>query len=392
MRAMMLTTMIKNTLKTIILAALLSQLAFAERTYRTRSSDNIDRIVRSLYSESHLPKSQIMVAILAKNPDAFKDGNINFLLRGKRLLLPDEDEITRISPDDARELLIQHNFFFREGVTGDELLLTPVYLEKKQKVDTRQLSSEKDQQTEKISRLEQERAALKQQLETLFEEKKERDQKLIELEASIQNSLSSARQTTGTTNQALGQSTQEPSSTNLLTAQGDKVAKESAHEETTTSTATDSAKTPLETSQNRAAPENSKVIASTVLNNQEAASSSVSQEVVISNKIKWLFLMVLLVLGWFLIRRWLAGRALREDNIDFSEQIKQAQSTNFLTEPAAQDDAVEVDYELKYAVALSYIEAGDLVAAQPLLDEILAHGNRYQQSKVQQILDSGRNQ
>jgi len=385
---MMLKTMIKNTLKIIILAAVLSQLAFADSTYRTRSSDNIDRIVRSLYSDSSLPKSQIMVAILAKNPEAFKDGNINFLLRDKRLILPDDDEIARISPDDARELLIQHNFFFREGVTGDELLLTPVFLEKKQKAESRQLSADKDQQTKKISRLEQERAALKQQLEALFAEKKERDQKLIELEASIQNSLSSSKNATSTTNQALAQNAKVPTSTNLLTHQSDQEVKESEHEVTTTSISTELDKTSQMPSNNRTMSESSRAIATTPLNNQKADSSPAPQQGVIPSKITWLLLITLLALGWFLIKRLLARRTLRDDDIDFSEQIKQAQSTDFLMESDTQNDAGEVDYELKYEVALSYIEAGDLETAQPLLDEILANGNRHQQSKVQQVLDA----
>jgi len=169
---------------------LLSAESFAETKYRVRSADNINSIVNRFYPDRTKTKAQIMIGLLVENPRAFKGGNVNFLLRGKRMRILDEADLINISNQEAKERLSQQAFFFREGVTGEEYL-APIkksgYKKSKKVVSAKTLQSQKQQQ-QKISKLEKERKELKKRLDDLFQEKILRDKRLAKLEESIRNS------------------------------------------------------------------------------------------------------------------------------------------------------------------------------------------------------------
>lgn len=179
-----------SSLLALVLMALLSAETLAETKYRIRSADNINSIVNRFYPDRIKTKAQIMIGLLIENPRAFKGGNVNFLLRGKRMRILDEADLSDISNDEAKELLSQQAFFFREGVTGAEYL-SPIkksdFKKSNKKTSVKTSQSQKAQQ-QKISKLEKEGKDLKKRLDDLFQEKRIRDKKLVELEESIRNS------------------------------------------------------------------------------------------------------------------------------------------------------------------------------------------------------------
>ena len=181
-----------------------TQTVFA-KSYRIRSSDNISRIVDKFYANRTLSKQQVMVGLLSRNPRAFKGGNVNFLLRGRRIQLPKESEMPVISDADAKAILSQHNSFFRRGRTGVGKLPK---LGGKSRVTSAKVTAtnmlnqpivsvaRQSEQIAKIKRLETETKALKLQLDRLLEARKERDKKLLELERSINQSLEEEKKKT----------------------------------------------------------------------------------------------------------------------------------------------------------------------------------------------------
>lgn len=164
----------------LLLSLFLAGSAVAETVYRVKSSDTVSRVVTKFYSNSGYPRAQVMVAILAKNPDAFSGGNINVLLKGRRLVLPDNDEINQISYDEAKQLVSQHALLFRNGIKGQ--LNTSII-----SLDSESTSTKVKKQSQKIIQLKQESDDLRKQLDNLFVEKKQRDQELLILEEKIKN-------------------------------------------------------------------------------------------------------------------------------------------------------------------------------------------------------------
>lgn len=121
---------ISSALLLMIMMLLIVSQSFASRSYGpTKANDYLGKIVDKSYPQSQLKKSQIMVAILRANPQAFKGGNIHFLRRAVTLILPDEEVIATIPPQEAAALIAEHLTYFKRGETGNFInspLPTPV--------------------------------------------------------------------------------------------------------------------------------------------------------------------------------------------------------------------------------------------------------------------------
>lgn len=154
-------------------------------------------IVNKNYIDADVSNNQIMVAILAANPEAFRGGNINFMIRNADLQLPSTESIKSISNKDATNLLNEHYRLFKRGRTGNLPPPTFISLTSSDQVET--LVKEKAEQSEKLDSLEQERERLREAVKRLEDEKSQRDGDLRTLEERIQslqsssNSLGSAR-------------------------------------------------------------------------------------------------------------------------------------------------------------------------------------------------------
>ena len=90
-----------------------STLIHANTQYKIKSTDNLSRIIKKHYPSNDLSQAQLFVGILAENPDAFRRGNINALLRGEVLNLPDITEMKLMSKVDASKLLSRHDAHFK---------------------------------------------------------------------------------------------------------------------------------------------------------------------------------------------------------------------------------------------------------------------------------------
>jgi FimV-like protein len=91
----------------------------ADTRYRVKASDSLQRIVQEAYPNSALSKQQLMIAIFIRNPKAFRKGNINFLMRGQRLVLPSEENLEIVSHKDAKAILKQGTKAFQREILGN---------------------------------------------------------------------------------------------------------------------------------------------------------------------------------------------------------------------------------------------------------------------------------
>lgn len=420
---------------TLSLACSLSGAAFAdshvERT--VKAVGTLTAIVNKNYIDSGVSKNQIMVAILAANPHAFKGGNINYMLGGVDLRLPTADSIKNISEADARNLLNQHYRFFRQGRTGNLPAPTFITLASSDQVDA--LVKEKETQTEKLGALQSETSKLSDLVKQLEEEKATRDKELAALEARIQ-SLQSSSDSLGSTTADLklklanGELTGEGAELlENLQARNESLNAQlqSARSEMAESTRMEIS---LERRMQDIQEDNTRmaealkaqgVSPSEVLakNNDNAASDTtnpdtptddavstnstsnpVSQNSGASNptldsglmsKINWLWLIpilgLLLLAG--LLWKLFSGRKSQR-----KQRVQRTPTPNFSDYNQAIDPAVEIEQEpplevsIKLDVARAYIESGDYDEARAMIDEVMAEGNTQQQLEAQKILES----
>ncbi len=222
----------------------------ADTRYRVKASDSLKRIVAREYAGSALSQQQLMIAIFIRNPKAFRKGDINLLMRGRRLILPSEDKLEIVSHDDAVAILKRGTKSFQREILGETEPVTDFALSDLSRQDLEILSgeqpqadavdaSEKSDNTQtgaqtsseavarttlkkksrdnsrkktnkikkalaksrrelslaqkKLKKMEAERQRLKAQLEKLANEKKQADHKLLTLEERLQQSQQQAQ-------------------------------------------------------------------------------------------------------------------------------------------------------------------------------------------------------
>ncbi|GAB4175103.1 MAG: motility hub landmark protein FimV [Wenzhouxiangellaceae bacterium] len=84
-----------------------------------RSGETLWSIARAARPADDISMDQMMIAIVELNPSAFRDRNINRLLRGAVLELPNAEQARAIDPETARAMVAEHNRAFRSGSRGD---------------------------------------------------------------------------------------------------------------------------------------------------------------------------------------------------------------------------------------------------------------------------------
>ena len=77
--------------------------------YRVGANDSLWNIANQIRTDDSVNLQQTMVAIQRANPRAFMSGNINRLMRGQVLRLPDREEIAAVSQGDARQSITRQN-------------------------------------------------------------------------------------------------------------------------------------------------------------------------------------------------------------------------------------------------------------------------------------------
>ena len=386
-------------------------------------------IVNKNYLDVDVSNNQIMVAILAVNPDAFRGGNINYMIRNADLSLPAVESIKSISNRDATNLLKQHYRLFKQGKTGN--LPPPAFISiiRSEQVDT--LVKEKQQQSEKLDSMEEERAKLRAMVKRLEDEKAKRDTDLRGLENKIQGLQSSSN--------SLGSATADLKlklANGELTGDGAELLEElearnqslnaqlqSARSEMAESTRMEiklerrmtdiqgensllaealkekgvSPNDIIQQTEGAAAVSNdaSQIIAP-VQNDGTAAKpaqvSLIDQYLsFIPQNLRWLIwlLPVLLILGVL----WMLWKMLRGTKNKTPRRVQQPATTAaFVDYDQPIDPEFEIEQEpqlevsIKMDVARAYIEAGDVSAAREMLAEVISEGNASQQQEASQLM------
>lgn len=406
---------------TLCLASTLANVALAdshaERT--VKAVGTLSAIVNKNYIDVDVSRNQIMVAILAANPSAFKGGNINNMLGGADLRLPPVEMIKSISQKDADNLLKQHYAFFRKGKTGDLPPPTFITITSPQKVQ--QLVEEKAEQSEKLDSLQNERERLNALVKRLEDEKATRDRDLEALEDKIQSLQSSSN--------ALGSTTADLKlklANGELTGEGAKILEDLQERNQSLNAQLQSARsemaesTRMEISLERRMGdiqgENARM--ADALKEQGIAPETIKSPQLANNKAdtenapaapagtataapqnnggfntNWLYLLIpiigLLAIGWLVWQ--LIRRAQDKKQNQRRRQQKPAASSMFVND-GRMDPAAEIEQEpplevsIKLDVARAYVEAGDLPSAHEMLNEVMDEGNTQQQLEAQQIL------
>ena len=71
--------------------------------------DIAKHVQKKNYAENQsISVEQLLYALFAQNPDAFKSANMNILVAGSKLTLPDAETIKKTPKDQARKYLAQH--------------------------------------------------------------------------------------------------------------------------------------------------------------------------------------------------------------------------------------------------------------------------------------------
>jgi len=387
----------------LLLALLLvisAQAVSAETRYRVKSSDNLKAIVERFYENSDLTEGQLMVGVLAKNPRAFRGGNINFLLRGKRLTLPDESEIEQISPEIASKLRSQHARLFRMGITGGfkaptlaDLSATSDKLnsDESNNAAVSDSSEQLKAQTKKIDQLQQESNLLKKQLEELLNARGDRDNRLLELEKLLKQTQAIAKQTSAEVG-----STENPDKTSGLESANKDLQQEL--QETRSELA--------ENTNSNIALEREVEDLKGVIKGKKADSFIVPPKLgdvkngtnapqnkelsgdkssTGSSLAKLLWLLPLILLAGFLFRYFGKKQAVVSPEDDTIARYKAEYEANKNIDEIFEEEDLETSVKLD--VARAYIEAEDTPSALDILTEIMEEGSDEQRQQAHELLE-----
>ena len=376
----------------LVVSLLMVETLSAETRYRVKSSDNVNTIVERYYPNSDLSRGQLLVGILINNPHAFKGGNINFLLRGKRLTLSDESDFQQISPEKASELLSEHARFFRFGIAGN--LPAPTFAEMKS--DPEELNGsngillKQKSQTKKIDQLQQESNDLKKQLETLLDEKSDRDERLLDLEKSLKKSLNIDKQS----------NTPDDSVKTLELEESNKLLQQALNKTKTDLTENSKSNIGLE----RKVENLQDVMGNNDLANDVASSATDDITEESSDKItlepstnillKLVWLLPLILLAMFLYYIFGKNRHARQDDdvvkVNEAGYIEPYENNIAEFQDSVTDELEESSLEtsVKLDVARAYIEAEDTQSALDILTEIMEEGSDEQRQQAHDLLET----
>jgi FimV-like protein len=379
-------------------------------------------IVDINYPNSKLSKAQIMIAILAKNPSAFRGGNINFMLRNKELLLPSEPMIAGIPAENADVLLLQHNRFYRRGKTGN--LSPPTFINSGgDPAALEKLKTQHSAQTVRVEALSEESTKLQGLVQRLEAEKDKRDEELRELEEKIQALKESGgkslpgeesaneqrlKDKNAALQQRLVESKSELAENNLTTISLERRVIELQDEKQQTQAQDQNA--PDDSTQAADLQENNfqqqtdtdTIPATEVLDapstdlNGNIISPTESSTGFDLGKLTWLLPLLAILVGLgFLLRRFFAGKKHEELNLDdvddldldFTTPKMRPEDRADYQQPIAEPTEEEsLETSIKLDVARAYMEAEDNQSAYEMLHEVLREGSIAQQDEANQLL------
>jgi FimV-like protein len=389
----------KNTFQTIRLSILVSALsivlctsgaAMAEgKTWEIKPNDTLGIVVAKQYA-GYANRSAIMQAILKASPDAFIGNNLNRLIIGKVLTLPDASTIPDLKPP-APPVVVG---------AADKATLERI----------KALEADRVEMEETLKLLEEENASLQEMVKTYEETKQSKDAELAKLNDKVKE-LEAAVAAAGKTTPAAADG-----------SGGDLAALKSSADSLTAENA--ELKSQLESSK-QALADNQRVTQEleaqlTDLKNQnEALSNEVQQahaaasvaESKSSSGNWWSWLLLGLMAALMLPLLWLLKRNREEPLVTtVAAPVKAEPATQAFTAPTSvtsetRADTVrppmpvmptvaeakesvpeDPDTELKLDIARAYLDLRDSAAAADILKEVILEGGERQKQEAREIL------
>lgn len=405
-----------------------ANIAFADPlNEKVRARGTLSGIVDKNYPNSDLTQAQIMIAVLAANPHAFKEGNINFMLRDKELTLPSEDMISAIPANSAASLLVKHNAHYKLGETGN--LTAPTFINTGNSKALEQLKSAHSQQTEKVEKLTGESKKLQGLVSRLEEEKAQRDRDLQALEDKIQR-LKDEGNTADSFGEEKNLSSQYLIDKNEVLQQRLIETRSELAENNRTTISLERRVADMQAAQAQSQDKNISPVVPNVTRQEQAQPAIDTVEPVEPiaevvdapatdlkkgnvvepantpagfdmSKLTWLLPLIAIIIGLALFLMRFFGKKKHEDlnldevdDYDFATPKMSVEQRNALGETAdrelepniiATDAPLEVS--IKLDVARAYMDAKDNQSAYEMLHEVLIDGNGNQQLEAKRLLD-----
>jgi FimV-like protein len=386
------------------------------------SKGTLSGIVAKNYPNTKLSKAQIMVAILATNPTAFRGGNINFMMRNRNLSLPSEIIIGAVPAQNATTLLLQHEYFYQQGKTGN--LPVPTLINAGGDLDlVEKLKLQHSTQVERVEELSEESTRLQSLVQRLEAEKNKRDEDLQTLEGKIEalkelnqqkeseDEIASLgtkvrsgeaslneqrlREKNVALQQQLIESKSELVENNRTTISLERrvielqEAKQKNFEQANREQTNNDQQTMPVTKEKQVTP----VVD---IDNNRVSPEENQFSLENSNIWIWILSLVAIVVGLGFLFKWLNSKKHADlnldeiDDIDFSTPKMQSHESkrNDMVFDFNEDESLEIG--IKLDVARAYIEADDRQAADEMLREVIKEGDERQQTEAKLLLATNR--
>ena len=380
----------------VVMSLSLSGIASAEeKTWEIKSNDTLGIVVAKQYP-GYGNRNAIMQAILKANPSAFVGGNINRLIVGKTLTLPEASDIPDLKPP-------------APPATAADANVDKATLQRLQA-----LEAERKEMEETLKLLEEENAALQEMVKNYEENKQAKETELTQLAdkvKALEGKLANSATTTPATTPSSGTETDALATlkTDLAALQTQNTelktqltASKQALEESTLAT------TGLKTQLDELKHQND------LLNNdlqQAHASVSIAEKKSSgSNWLPWALLglltLLMLPLLWLLKRNReeprvktviappkpapLVAAPKPSDPVSYSDASTPPVSSTAMPATKPEIPAVTIpenpDAELKLDIARAYLDLREPEAAAEILREVIAEGGSRQQQEAGEIL------
>lgn len=384
-------------------------------------------IVNKNYPNTKLTKAQIMIAILAENPDAFRGGNINFMSRNMKLSLPSEAMIANIPEANAASLLIQHNHFYQKGKTGNLSPPTFIKIRTGDPVALEKLKTKHSAQTERVEELSAESIKLQSLVKNLESEKDKRDEDLRLLEEKIQTLKNSGgkrlpedksvneerlREKNAALQQQLVESKSELIENNRTTISLERrvIELQEEKQDNTKHGNNNPVIEPPQQSENTQSQQQQAVDNATPVSvtevidaprtdlngNINSPENNLLSSLGLGDKLAWLLPLLALLAGLgFLAKRFFGRKKHSELNLDEVDDFDFDFTTPKMSKEERGDDykntpepvaEAPLEVSIKLDVARAYMESEDNQSAYEMLQEVLREGSKEQQEEANLLL------
>lgn len=166
----------------MVIVLLVSTNSLANNSYVVKAGDSVEKVANKFYKSTKITKNQLILGILSENPTAFSRGNINTLILGNSLKLPDEKNLVVYPESQANRIVRQHLEYAKKGIKK-QLKLPQVIVSK----TPEELLQDQKKQSEQLEKLQSESQQLQARLDQLIIINRKKDKQLEKIENTLEN-------------------------------------------------------------------------------------------------------------------------------------------------------------------------------------------------------------